>query len=231
LDLARAQLNTAMGMPMDSLFQPTQSLAEPTLPVPVLQDVEKLALTNRPDLKRIQSEESAQRQSVAIAKSSFGPRVNAFASWEMDNPTFVAGGGGNNWLGGLELQFDIFQGGAKRAQLARERALEEKVTSMKQVASDGVRLEVRRAYFNLDSARQELEVARAAIAQAQDSLRINQDRYGSGLSTVTDLLGAEEATQRSQTDYWEAVYRFHTSYASLELASGGLNLQSPVVTQ
>jgi outer membrane protein len=97
------------------------------------------------------------------------------------------------------------------------------------VASDTVRLEVRRAYYNLDSARQEVEVARAVIAQAQDSLRINQDRYDGGLTTVTDLLGADEATRRSQTDYWEAVYRFHTGYASLELASGTLNLQSPVV--
>ncbi len=229
LDLARAELNTALGVPMDSSFQTTETLMESALPNPVLQDVEKLALTNRPDLKRIQSEESAQRQSVAIAKSSFGPRVNAFAGWEMDNPTFVAGGGGNNWLGGVEVQFDIFQGGAKRAELARERALQEKVTAMKQVASDGIRLEVRRAYYSLDSARQEVEVARAVIAQAQDSLRINQDRYDGGLSTVTDLLGAEEATRRSQTDYWEAVYRFHTSYASLELASGALNLQSPVV--
>lgn len=229
LDLARAELNTALGVPMDTSLQPTESLTEATFPVPVLEDVEKLALTNRPDLKRIQSEESAQRQSVAIAKSSFGPRVNAFAGWEMDNPTFVAGGGGNNWLGGVEVQFDIFQGGAKRAQLARERALEERVTAKKQMASDGVRLEVRRAYYNLDSARQEVDVARAAIAQAQDSLRINQDRYDGGLTTVTDLLGAEEATQRSQTDYWEAVYRFHTSYASLELASGTLTLQSPVV--
>jgi hypothetical protein len=33
----------------------------------------------------------------------------------MDNPTFLAGGGGNNWLGGIELQIDLFQGGAKRA--------------------------------------------------------------------------------------------------------------------
>lgn len=230
LDLARAQLSTAMGVPLDSLFQPVEALAERTLPVPVLQEVEKLALTNRPDLKRIQSEEAAQRQSVAIAKSSFGPRVNAFASWEMDNPTFLAGGGGNHWLGGVEVQFDIFQGGAKRAELSRERALQEKVTAMKQVASDGVRLEVRRAYYNLDSARQEVEVARAAIAQAQDSLRIGQNRYDGGLTTITDLLSAEEATRRSQTDYWEAVYRFHTSYASLELASGTLNLQSPVVT-
>jgi outer membrane protein TolC len=229
LDLARAELNTALGVPMDSAFQTTATLTESALPIPVLQDVEKLALTNRPDLKRIQSEESAQRQSVAIAKSSFGPRVNAFAGWEMDNRTLVAGGGGNNWLGGVEMQIDLFQGGAKRAELYRERALQEKVTAMKQVASDGVRLEVRRAYYNLDSARQEVEVARAVIAQAQNSLRINHDRYDSGLTTVTDLLGAEEAMRRSQTDYWEAIYRFHTSYASLELASGTLNIQSPVV--
>jgi outer membrane protein len=229
LDLARAQLNTAMAVPVNSSFQPAEALAERMLPVPVLQEVENQALTNRPDLKRVQSEEAAQQQSVAMAKSSFGPRVNAFAGWEMDNPTFVAGGGGNNWLGGVEVQFDIFQGGAKRAELSRERALQERVTAMKQVASDGVRLEVRRAYYNLDSARQEIEVARATIDQAQESLRINQNRYDGGLTTITDLLGAEEATRRSQTDYWEAVYRFHTSYANLELASGTLNPQSPVV--
>ena len=230
LALTRAQLSTAMGVPVDSMFQPAEALAERALPVPVLQEIEKQALANRPDLKRVQSEESAQQQNVAIAKSSFGPRVNAFAGWEMDNPTFVAGGGGNNWLGGVEVQFDIFQGGAKRAELSRERALGERVTAMKQVASDGVRLEVRRAYYNLDSARQEVEVARAAITQAQDSLRINQNRYDGGLTTITDLLGAEEATRRSQTDYWEAVYRFHTSYANLELASGTLSPRSPVVT-
>jgi outer membrane protein len=228
-EVARAKLNTAMGMPLDSPFQLTGGLAERTLSIPAMQDVEKQALTNRPDLKRIASEEAAQRQSVSVAKSSFGPRVNAFASWEMDNPTFVAGGGGNNWLGGIEVQYDIFQGGAKRAELSRQRALEEKVVAMKQAASDAVRLEVRRAYYEMDANRQQIEVARAAIAQAQESLRINQNRYDGGLTTITDLLGAEEAARRSQTDYWEAVHHFHTSYANLELASGSLNPQSPVV--
>ena len=229
LEVARAQLNTAMGMPIDSPFQITEALAERTLPAPVLGEVETQALANRPDLKRIDSEEAAQRQSVSMAKSAFGPRVNAFAGWEMDNPTFVAGGGGNNWLGGIEVQFDIFQGGAKRAELSRQRALEEKVVAMKQAASDVVRLEVRRAYYETDANRQQIEVARAAIGQAQESLRINQNRYDSGLTTITDLLGAEDAGRRSQTDYWEAVYHFQTSYANLELASGSLNPQSPVV--
>ena len=229
LEVVRAQLNTAMGVPLDSPFQLTEALVERTLPAPLLREVEKQALENRPDLKRIASEEAAQRQSVSVAQSSFGPRVNAFASWEMDNPTFVAGGGGNNWLGGIEVQFDIFQGGAKRAELFRQRALEEKVVAMKQSASDAVRLEVRRAYYETDANRQQIDVARAAIAQAQESLRINQDRYDSGLTTIADLLGAEDAARRSQTDYWEAVYHFQTSYANLELASGSLNPQSPVV--
>ncbi len=229
LEMARAQLNTAMGLPPDTLFQPAEALGERSLPVPVLQEAEKQAITNRPDLKRIQSEEAAQQQSVAMAKSSFGPRVSAFAGWETDNPTFVAGGGGNNWLGGMEVQFDLFQGGAKRAELSRQRALADRVVAMKQAATDAIRMQVRRAYYDMDASRQQVEVARAAIAQAQESLRISRDRYDGGLTTITDLLAAEEAARRTQTDYWEAVYRFHTGYANLELASGTLNPQSPVV--
>jgi outer membrane protein TolC len=229
LELARAQLNTAMGVPVDALYQPADPLAERNLAVGSLPDVEKKALTTRPDLKRIESEQSAQQLSVAIAKSSFGPRLNAFAGWEMDNPTLLAGAGGNNWLGGVELQFDLYEGGAKRAALSRERAIAEKMAALKQAANDAVRLEVRQAYYDLDSNRQQVGVARTAIAQAQESLRIHQDRYEGGLLTITDLLGAEEAARRSQTDYWQAVYQFHISSANLELASGTLNLQSPAV--
>src|SRR6516164_8620781 len=229
LELSRAQLNTAMGVSTDKLYQPADLVAERNLSVPSLEELEQKALTTRPDLKKIEAQQSAQELSVAVAKSSFGPRLNAFAGWGMDNPTFVAGGGGNNWVGGLELQIDLFQGGAKRAALSRERANAEKIAALKQAASDAVRLEVRQAYFDQDASRQQVDVARIAVAQAQESLRIDQDRYDGGLLTITDLLGAEEAARRSQSDYWHAVYQFHISYANLELACGTLNLQSPVL--
>jgi outer membrane protein len=229
VELSRAELNTAMGVPAESTFELSGALTERALPSPALAELEKEALAKRPDLQSISAQQSAQQQSVALAKSSFGPRVNAFAGWELDNPTLFAGGGGNNWLGGVEVQFDLFQGGAKRAELSRQRALEEKISALKQSASDGVRLEVRRAYYQTDASRQQIEVARAAIAQAKESLRINQDRYDSGLTTITDLLGAEEAARRSQSDYYEAIYHFQTSFANLELASGSLNPQSAVV--
>ena len=230
LEFARAQLNTAMGVPVDTPYQSADALAERNLTANSLSDLEQKALTTRPDLKRIEAQQSAQELSVAIAKSSFGPRLNAYAGWEMDNPTFLAGGGGNNWTGGIELQIDLFQGGAKRAALSRERANSEKFAALKQAASDAVRLEVRQAYYDQDASRQQVEVARTAITQAQESLRIDQDRYDGGLLTITDLLAAEEAARRSQTDYWQTVYQYHISYANLELATGSLNIQSPVVT-
>jgi outer membrane protein TolC len=228
--LAQAQLATAIGVNVDSLFHPGEVLAERALTIPTLEELEKKALANRPDLKRIQSEEAAQRSSVSIAKSNFGPRVNAFAGWQTDNPTFLAGGGGNNWLGGIEVRFDLFEGGAKRAQLARERAFEQKISALRQSATDAILLDVRRAYYDVDASRQQLEVSRASVAEAQESLRTNQDRYDTGLITMADLLAAEDAARRSQADYWQTVYRFHTSYAAMELASGTLTSQSRVVT-
>jgi outer membrane protein TolC len=230
LALARAQLSAAMGLSTQSDFEPSDALTERNLPAAPLEELEKQAIEMRPDLKRIRSEEAAQQESVSIAKSSFGPRVNAFAGWEADNPTLIAGGGGNNWLAGIEVQVDLFEGGAKRAQLSHERAMQEKVAALKEMATDSIRLEVRKAYYDVDATRQQLEVARASIAASQESLRINQDRYDAGLSTVTDLLAAEDAARRTQADYWETLCRYYTGYAALELASGTLNPQSPVVT-
>lgn len=228
--LARVEWTSAMGLGSPGDFEPAEALAERTLPVVALDQAVEQAVQKRPDLGRVLSEEQAQQQSVAMAKSAFGPKVNAFAGWEADNPTFAAGGGGNYWMAGIELQIDLFQGGAKRAQLSRERATAEKIAALKQVATDAIRLEVRRAYYDVDAARQQADVARAAVTQSQESLRINQNRYDAGLSTISDLLAAEESARRSQSDYWEAVYYYHTGYAGLELASGALTPLSPVVT-
>ncbi len=227
--LALAELNVAMGLGSATPYETADQMSERDLPLGTIDEFEKNALNQRPDLKRIQSEESIQKLSVAIAKSSFGPRISAFGSWQLDNPTFLAGGGGNSWVGGVELQFDLFTGGAKRAELNRQKALEEKIAAMKQAASDGVRLEVRRAYYDADTARRQVAIARTAVVQAEESLRISRNRYEAGLVTISDLLSTEEATVRTQLNYWDAVSRSHISYANLELATGTLSPNSAVV--
>jgi outer membrane protein len=228
--LARAQLNHEMGVPSDTQYEAAELLTERSFPPLVLKELEERALDRRPDLQGLTLRKAIQGDEVRAAKAAFGPRLNAIAGWEMDNPHF-SGGGGNNWLAGFELQIDLFNGGAKLARIDRERAMKDRIDALHEAAVSGIRLELRKAYLDFDSARQQVEVARAAVGQSRESLRIGQNRYESGLSTITDLLRMEEAAVRAETDYSQSLYRLQTSYASVELATGTLDLSSPVVKQ
>ena len=230
VSIAAARLNHELGVAADSTYEFGEVLADRIFPFDPLDQLEKQAIAHRPDLRGISLQQSIQQENIKIARAAFGPTVNAVGNWEADNPRF-SGGGGNDWMFGLEVRMDLFDGGTRAAQLQRERALKQRVDALRESAASGVRLEVRKAYFDYDAARRQLEVARTAVAQADESLRIGHDRYDAGLSTITDLLRMEEADVRAKTDYWQAVYRVQSSYANLELATGTLSADSPVVKQ
>jgi outer membrane protein len=230
LALARAELNLAMGIAANQDYQAAEPSSPANLQPPALSDAEARALQERPDLKEAAEQISGRRAGVQAARAAFGPRVNVFAGSELDNVNFF-GNGGNNWTAGAELQFDLFSGGEKKARLEREKAGLDRVQALKQVAEDNVRLDVRRAWYDFDSARQLLDVNRTAAAQADEALRIVNNRYQAGMTTITEMLRAEDAARVARTNYWDSVYRLSTSYAGLELAMGTLNAQSPVVAQ
>jgi len=230
VNIAAARLNHELGVTADTSYEFGEVLPDRVFPSEPMDQLEKQALDHRPDLRGISLQQSIQQENIKIAKAAFRPTVNAVGNWEVDNPHF-SGGGGNDWLFGLEVRMDLFDGGARAAQLQRERALKEKVDALHESAVSGVRLEVRKAYFDYDAARRQLEVARTAVAQADESLRIGHDRYDAGINTITDLLRMEEADVRAKTDYWQAVYRVQSNYANLELATGTLSPDSPVVKQ
>ena len=230
LSLAHTQLALAVGVSSDTLFEPQEALNDRTFSPPPVAELEQLAIEKRPDLKRVESERRAQDKSISAAKGAFAPRLNVFGSWETDSPT-PGWNGGNNWIAGAELQFDLFDGDSKRANLEMQKAIQEKATAMRDSFRDQIRLQVRKAYYEYDAAQQQVGVARTAIAQADESLRINQNRYDGGLTTISDLLHVQETDQRAKSEYWQAVYRVQTSYAGVELAAGTLSLGSPVVTQ
>jgi len=230
VSIAAAQLKHELGVAADTSYELGEVLADRVFPAEPLEQLEARALDRRPDLRGLALQQSIQQNSVKIAKAAFGPTVNAVGNWEADNPRF-GGGGGNDWMLGLEVHLDLFDGGARVAHLERERALKQRVDALRESAASSVRLEVRKAYFDDDTARRQLEVARTAVAQANESLRIGHDRYDAGLNTITDLLRMEEADVRARTGYWRAVYRVHSSYANLELATGTLSADSPVVKQ
>jgi outer membrane protein TolC len=78
--------------------------------------------------------------------------------------------------------------------------------------------------LNIDSARKRIEATQAAINQGKESLRIEQEKYGLGKGSITDVLDAQSALLESQTSYYRALADYHIAQAQLTLATGGSNL-------
>jgi outer membrane protein TolC len=86
-----------------------------------------------------------------------------------------------------------------------------------------IQLEVIRALENYVVAEHQLEVAEAALSLAVEGLRITQDRYEEGLTTITDLLRAQTALVRARMNALSSRSNQYVGYAGLLFATGDLN--------
>jgi outer membrane protein len=228
--ISLSALNVAMGLPEDASTLTQGKLAAVQVSAGDLVSLQQQALKQRPDYHEAQLQAEQAGNSVSLARKEFLPRIDMMGSWEQDNQTFAARGG-NNWVAGATLTFNIFNGGARRAQIAESRAYQRRADAMRSQMESAVRLQVREAYLNLNAARQRVEASRDSAAQAQESLRILQNRYDAGLATIMDVLRAETMRTSAQNIHLNAVYDYRLAFAALELATGRLGPNSPAVTQ
>lgn len=228
LDVAWTELRVAIGAP-DLQQTKLQPIEPRTFPQGSMADDLATAAKTRPDLSALTYAQSAQAAAVSAAKLGFGPRVSAYGNWELDQASF-AGGGGNNWLAGVQIGLDILPF-SKRAELSRATAAKERADAQVSAYRQQIRLQVSQAHIARQTAQLSLDTARAAIEQATESVRILRNRYDAGLATVTDLLHAEDAERQAQTNYWQAVYANTAAYAQLLFATGTLTPDAAEVLQ
>lgn len=223
-DVAWSELETAMGVHTNSPRQVLQPIQARSFPTGDLADDIASALKARPDLKALRQQTSAYVATVKSAKGSFAPTVSTYGNWEMDKASF-AGDGSNNWVAGVQLNLDILPF-AKRAQLAQAQAAQQKSEAQERAQEQQIRLAVNRAWTEHRTAERIVATAQMSVEQSSESLRILRNRYKAGLATMTDLLRAEDAGQRSQSNYWRAVYGNAVAYAVLMYSTGTLTPDS-----
>jgi outer membrane protein TolC len=228
LEVARAAMNDAMGLPLDSVH----SLTTPLAPLPVAQTelngYEKNAVDGRPEARQTRLAAEIAGVQAADARSNYLPQVTLHGAFEADRQRFVYRGGAN-WLVSIGLRWNLFNGGADKAKIAEREATTRRTAAEQARAESGIRLQVRQAWANLKAAQQRIESAQASVAEAQESLRISQNRFAAGLSTVTDLLRTETALLETQTRYLAAVHDQRLAAAMLEFAAGTLSPDSEVL--
>ena len=216
---AMAALNTAMGLPVDSPRQPLGQLVERSFPTQTVETLSEQALQDRPDYQRAVLSARASEVRSRGARGEWLPRVDAFVTAGASG-RYVAGGSGD-YAAGASVTFNVFDAGRK-ARIDQSRAAESIANAEQEQLANQIRFEVMRAYQQYVSARERMAVVAQITAQATETLRMVQDRYHAGLTTITELLRAQTALVRARSDVLAARYDQYVGYANVLLAAGRL---------
>lgn len=216
---SRAALNTALGVDVGTEQELSGELGEEALEIPSEEELLRLALLHRPELASASAAQEAAHEGLKAARGRYLPRLDVHASYGRSGPDFTAGSA--DGTAGASLTLPLFEPG-RRPGIDQARARESMARAQTEVLRGQIRLEVVRAYRQLVSARDRLTVSARAVEQAAEALRIVQERYGTGLVTITEVLRAQSALLGARMGNLEARYAMHVGLAGVQLATGRL---------
>ncbi len=216
LDYARAAYNRFLSRPLDAAVNLDPELAIDSL-VPAGQDVNALidtARTRRAELDTLQLRGDALRRRSDATRAAVRPRLALTGGYMflenefLDDDAF--------WMTGLSLQWNLFDGGQSRKQAAALDRRAQAVTHQRSDLESMIALAVRRAWNDRAEAESRLDVAAAAVAQADENLRVVRNRYDAGASTNVEVLDAEALREQALSNRDNS--RFELALAKLRLA-------------
>lgn len=220
MKLALANLNFAMGVPQETEYELDGALDVREVP----QDLAAAtgsALTSRPDLASLELNRRNAEAGVTQARTDYLPSFNVMGQvdWNSDRP---GGDDAKSWAVMAVLQWNLFDGLVTRSNVRQAAAAAGKVRAMEDQMRAAVQLQVRKAYYDLQASLDRINTTSSSVQEAEEGLRIVQQRYQAGMTTLVDVLGAENALIRARTGALQSLYDNNVADAELKLAVGTL---------
>ena len=176
----------------NQLAAPTAALAPlpPSVPPGLPSDL----LRRRPDIRAAERELAAATADIGVAVADLYPRISLTAAPALVSTALgsLLEWGSRSFSAGAALDWPIFDGGRRKANIEVRNARQEQAAIAYRKAVLTALQDVEDGLANLDGDRRkldELEQARANAARAED---IADTRYKGGLVTMADMLQAQQ---------------------------------------
>jgi outer membrane protein TolC len=214
---AVARLNNALGRNAGRPLEVIDLDAEPPLPG-ALAHLLELAAAQRPEVGVARQAVAGAQAGREAARGEFLPRVFVRGSaGHTDGQNVITG-----WQegAGLHVEAPLYSGGHHLGALRSAAAEIEAAVADAQAILDAVSLQVNLAYRGVVAARERIDLARTAVTQAAENLRLVRVRYRNGNATPTDVVDSEAALTRSQQRFFSTAYAYLAALARLDYAVG-----------
>jgi len=189
----------------------------------VVENVDVL-LSSRPDIVALSKKVEQSKIRIDVVSSKRYPSVSLIGNFGNR-----AGAGFNQreevWEAGVIASINLFDAGIISAEVRREKALYQKAEEELRYAKLKARVEVDNALSLLREAEQKLTVAEKAVAQSEETLRIEELKYRAGAGTITDVLLSESAMSLANANYYQTLYDYNSAITELKKATGTIEVK------
>jgi outer membrane protein len=185
-----------------------------------VRDLTTRAMQLRPELAGLTEQSRSLGAQADAAKASLKPQV-------LLNGGFIYLGGENfipqgNGYAAFVVDWTFTDSGKSR-RLAESLKAQGRATTKRRadVAAD-VALQIRTRWLDLQQAKQRVPIARFAVTQAEENVKVITDRYRQQLATYTEVLDAETRRITALNNFYNAVYDENLATFRLQRAVGDI---------
>jgi len=224
LEIARSNMNRLLRRPTHQSIAVVDMLDV----APIAYDLDtsiQMALDNRIEIGMSDLEVDLAKKDIELAKQTYYPSVNLQYNYyrfgEEDEWHVNLAEDGLNpddlsvWDIRAIASWNIWDWGKtsnatreKKSRLSKARLNREKL-------KDAIRLSVTQAFLTMQTAGRNIATIETAIEQAQENVRINEERFKEQVATSTDVLTAQTLLARTMNSYYSALYDFNIAKAAL----------------
>jgi outer membrane protein len=182
------------------------------------QNIDEL-LKSRPDIVASSRRVEQSKARVDVASGRRYPSISLIGNYghkagvEFDQRYEV-------WEAGVLASINIFDADIISSEIRREKISHQKAQEELKLATLRARLEVDNALSSFREAENKLFMAKKAMEQSEETLRIEELKYKTGAGTITDVLLAQSAMSLAQANYYQALYDYNTAITEFRRATG-----------
>jgi outer membrane protein len=207
-----------------------------SLTLPIDELIER-AMADRPDLMAQASEIRAADNEVRAAKAEYRPKITLSgaggqtAVWPTADNAQLGYANQPTWSAALEIEWRIFDGGARKNQLAVAESKKHEAQDELTEKHDQAQREVWTSFIAFRTAQRQEQAAVALLESASTSYSASLDAYKYGVKNLVDVVTAEKQLTLARLSSVSARSRLFLEAVELEFVTGNLLRSLPPATK
>jgi outer membrane protein len=185
-----------------------------------VRDLTARAFQLRPELVRLAEQNQSLVAQSEATKANLRPQVTLNGGVIFLGVNSIAPQG--NGEIGVIIDWTLTDSGKTRRQAESLKAQGRAASRQRSDLAADISLQIRTRWLDLQQAKQRVPIARFAVIQAEENVKVVTDRYRQQLSTYTEVLDAENRRVTSLNNFYNAVYDENVATFQLQRAVGDL---------